>query len=118
MRLPHLLSVLGLVALAGLVSTSGAPRASIDGVLPAFDIAESYIRSQTDGNAQSIGYNEVGDCSFKNPCVLGSCCNSDNHYFTLDTTWEYNNKTPRSVRLWAGALLTVKSQDVRRQLRC
>jgi hypothetical protein len=80
MRLPFLLPLLGLVvALAGLVSSAGsqAPRASIDGILPVFDIAESYIRSQTDGSAVVIGYNGVAQCSSKNPCILGSCCNSD-----------------------------------------
>jgi hypothetical protein len=82
MRLPLVFPLLGLVALAGLVSSSSAPRASIDGVPPVFDIAESYILSQTDGSAQPIGYNGVGNCSSKNPCILGSCCNSDGKYFT------------------------------------
>lgn len=77
MRLPRHFALLELVALAGLISSSGAPRASIDGVPPVFDIAESYIRSQTDGSAQPIGYNGVGNCSSKNPCILGSCCNND-----------------------------------------
>jgi hypothetical protein len=48
--------------------------------VPVFDIAESYIRSQTDGSAKAIGFHGEGRCSSSNPCVLGSCCNSDGTY--------------------------------------
>ncbi|KAH4000096.1 hypothetical protein HBH98_070970 [Parastagonospora nodorum] len=83
MRLPFLLPLLRpLVALVGLAlgaleANSTAPRSSIDGVPPVLDIAESYIRSQTDGSAIAIGYNGMANCSSRNPCILGSCCNSD-----------------------------------------
>jgi hypothetical protein len=87
MCLPLPLSLLGLlIAVGGHASSSdhesnltyfGAPRYSIEGVLPVFDIAESYIRSQTDGSETAIGANGNGGCSAQNPCLLGSCCNSD-----------------------------------------
>lgn len=94
MHLPFLLSLLGpLVALAGLASgapeaNSTAPRSSIDGVSPVLDIAESYIRSQTDGSAIAIGYNGVANCSSNSPCILGSCCNSDGECFTALTFYQ------------------------------
>ena len=59
----------------------GAPRFSIEGVLPVLDVAESYIRSQTDGSVKQIGAKGDGRCSVSNPCILGSCCNSDGMYF-------------------------------------
>ncbi|KAF1914807.1 hypothetical protein BDU57DRAFT_549890 [Ampelomyces quisqualis] len=88
MRLPLCLSLLGLLlAIGGHGSSSsahdsnvtyfGAPRFSIEGVLPVFDIAESYIRSQTDDSVKAIGSKGNGGCSAQNPCLLGSCCNSD-----------------------------------------
>jgi hypothetical protein len=90
MRLPLLFALLGLLALCGHASSPGvsesnvtyfgAPRFSIEGVVPVFDIAESYIRSQTDGSAKAIGFHGEGSCSSSNPCVLGSCCNSDGMY--------------------------------------
>jgi hypothetical protein len=55
----------------------GAPRFSIKGVLPVFDIAEGYIRSQTDNSAKILTLKGDGGCSRSNPCALGSCCNSD-----------------------------------------
>lgn len=61
----------------------GAPRFSIEGVLPVLEIAESYIRSQTDGNVKQIGAKGDGRCSTRNPCILGSCCNSDGRYPTI-----------------------------------
>jgi hypothetical protein len=87
MRLPLLLALLGLLAFCGHASSPGgsesnltyfgAPRFSIEGVVPVFEIGESYIRSQTDGSAKAIGFHGEGGCSASNPCVLGSCCNSD-----------------------------------------
>jgi hypothetical protein len=88
MRLPLLLSLLGLLLAVGghafssgahesNVTYFGAPRFSIGGVLPVFDIAESYIRSQTDGSEEAIGSKGNSGCSAQNPCLLGSCCNSD-----------------------------------------
>jgi hypothetical protein len=92
MRLP--LSLLGLLvainsnafssaASESNVTNFGAPRYSIEGVLPVFDIAESYIRTQTDGSAKTIGSTVKGACSRDNPCILGSCCNSDGKYRSL-----------------------------------
>jgi hypothetical protein len=87
MRLLPFFPLLGLLAIGGHASSNGAhesnltyfgaPRLSIEGVLPVFDIAESYIRSQTDGSAKAIGLHAEGGCSAGNPCILGSCCNSD-----------------------------------------
>jgi hypothetical protein len=88
MRLPLFFALLGLLlAVGGHASSNGAPesnltyfgapRFSIEGVLPVFDIAESYIRSQTDGSAKAISFNGEGGCSVSTPCILGSCCNSD-----------------------------------------
>jgi hypothetical protein len=88
MRLPFLLPLLGLLLAIGGAAFGlgapesnltyfGAPRFSIQGVLPVFDIAESYIRSQTDGSTKAITSTGKGGCSAKEPCILGSCCNSD-----------------------------------------
>jgi hypothetical protein len=96
MRLLFLLPLLGLLpAIGGAALRSGAPesnvtyfgapRFSIQGVLPVFDIAESYIRSQTDSSAKAIGFTDDGKCSASNPCILGTCCNSDGMYYCVVT---------------------------------
>jgi len=85
MRLPSVIQ-LGLVAIGGLASSIesnltyfGAPRASLDGVLPVLDIAEGYIRSQTDDGGSAVGSSHTS-CSANNPCILGSCCNRDGKF--------------------------------------
>jgi hypothetical protein len=89
MRLPSLLSLLGLVAIGGHASNLGAPasnltyfgapRYSLNAITPMVDVAEAYIRSQTDGGAMAVGFAGTGKngCSANNPCLLGACCNSD-----------------------------------------
>ncbi|KAJ4337251.1 hypothetical protein N0V95_008388 [Ascochyta clinopodiicola] len=78
-------------ALLGLITTTGhtfgtgasnltfygAPRASLDGVLPVLSIEEDYIRGQTD-HFPNKAFNTAGQlqCSASSPCVDGSCCNS------------------------------------------
>ena len=57
----------------------GAPRHSLDGVLPVLDIEEQYIRSQTDGGIKAFGATDI-QCSANNPCPDGSCCNSQGVY--------------------------------------
>ena len=85
MRLPSLIQ-LGL-AIGGLASSIesnltyfGAPRATLDGVLPVLDIAESYIRSQNHDGSSAIGFTGDGSCSANNPCILGSCCNRNGKF--------------------------------------
>lgn len=59
------------------LSLFGAPRASLDGVLPVLSIEEDYIRAQTDGiSNKAFGATGGGQCSASNPCADGSCCNS------------------------------------------
>jgi hypothetical protein len=54
----------------------GAPRASLDPVLPVLSIEESYIRAQTDGTTNTVfGAADIPQCSASNPCADGSCCN-------------------------------------------
>ncbi|KAF2828249.1 glycoside hydrolase [Ophiobolus disseminans] len=80
-----LLLQLGLVAtaLASSVKSNltyfGAPRASLDGVLPVLEIAEGYIRSQSNVDVTTFkSESEVG-CGANSPCILGSCCTSLGH---------------------------------------
>ncbi|KAJ4313602.1 hypothetical protein N0V94_006872 [Neodidymelliopsis sp. IMI 364377] len=55
----------------------GAPRASLDGVLPVLSIEEDYILGQTDGvSNKAFGAAGASQCSAANPCADGSCCNS------------------------------------------
>jgi hypothetical protein len=86
MRLPLLLSLLGLAtnghaysfrASESNLTYFGAPRLSLDPITPTVDIAENYIRSQTDGGATALGFSSEGGCSADHPCLLGACCNSD-----------------------------------------
>lgn len=89
MRLPFLI-LLGLVAI-GLASNVesnltyfGAPRASLDGVLPVLEIAEDYIRSQSDVvTIVDFEKSEAG-CNANSPRLLGSCCNSDVKFSIVD----------------------------------
>ncbi|KAJ4983451.1 hypothetical protein SVAN01_11059 [Stagonosporopsis vannaccii] len=57
------------------LSSFGAPRHNLDGVLPVLDIEEYFIRSQTDGGAKAFGGTDLR-CSASTPCPDGSCCNS------------------------------------------
>jgi hypothetical protein len=127
MRLP--LPILGLaVAIDSHARTSspsqsnvtyfGAPRYSIEGVLPVFDIGESYIRSQTGDNAKSVGLTTDGSCSRDRPCLLGSCCNSDGMHIPASVTLNLAHILIRSVWVWTSALLSFGPQIVRRRLRC
>ncbi|KZM28624.1 chitinase [Ascochyta rabiei] len=86
MRLsPPTLALLGLIAINGHayhpgdsnITFYGAPRASLDGVLPVLSIEEDYIRSQTD-HFSNKAFGAAGElqCSASSPCVDGSCCNS------------------------------------------
>ena len=54
----------------------GAPRASLDGVLPVLNIEEHYIRSQTDGSIEAFATVGEFQCNSSTPCFDGSCCNS------------------------------------------
>ena len=78
-------ALLGLTAIGGHASSNsdsnitffGAPRASLDGVLPVLSIEEDYIRGQTDGISNgAFGAAGPVQCSVSNPCADGSCCNS------------------------------------------
>lgn len=77
------LSFFGLLALTSVslsngsnLTSFGAPRASLDPVLPVLSIEESYIRAQTDDTTNTVfGVADVLQCSASNPCADGSCCN-------------------------------------------
>jgi hypothetical protein len=80
MRVSLLPSLLGLVAFGvsqSNISYFGAPRLSLDPIVPTINIAEHYIRGQTDGGVTALGFSGEGGCSVDNPCLLGACCNSD-----------------------------------------
>ena len=80
MRLPSFaLLALTSVGLSGATNLTlfGAPRASLDPVLPVLSIEESYIILQTDGISDTaFGAADALQCSVVSPCADGSCCNS------------------------------------------
>ncbi|KAF2845251.1 glycoside hydrolase family 18 protein, partial [Plenodomus tracheiphilus IPT5] len=53
----------------------GAPRLSLTGVTPTLDITEGYILAQTNTSVSTLS--SSAHCSAANPCVDGSCCNSN-----------------------------------------